>query len=73
LYYYLVKNILGLDVVLLDYPGHVATAIQLKDDIEGDYVIYNNKKYYVADPTYINANIGMTMPIVAKYKPKVVK
>ncbi|UOD34538.1 hypothetical protein DSN97_10340 [Deferribacteraceae bacterium V6Fe1] len=73
LYYYLVKNILGLDVVLLDYPGHVATAIQLKDDIDGDYVIYNNKKYYVADPTYINANIGMTMPIVAKYRPKVVK
>jgi len=73
LYYYLVKNILGLDVVLLDYPGHVATAIELKDDIVGDYVIYNSRKYYVADPTYINANIGMTMPIVAKYRPKVVK
>lgn len=73
LYYYLAKNILGVDVVLLDYPGHVATGIHLKDHIDGDYVIYNNKKYYVADPTYINSNIGMTMPNVAKYKPKVIK
>jgi hypothetical protein len=73
LYSYLVKNMLNLDTVLLDYPGHVATAINLKGSVGGDFVDFEGKRYYVADPTYINANIGMTMPNVAKYKPKVIK
>lgn len=73
LYQFLIKNILGLDIVLLDYPGHVATAINIDSKIEGDFINIDGKKYYVADPTYINANIGMTMPSVKKYAPKVIK
>lgn len=73
LYQYLIKNILGLDIVLLDYPGHVATAINFDSKIDGDFINFDGKKYYVADPTYINANIGMTMPSVKKYVPNVIK
>lgn len=72
LYAGLVREFLGLDIVLVDYPGHVATAINLNADFKGDYLLLNNKKYYIADPTYINANIGMTMPLVSKFSPGVI-
>ncbi|MBQ5387824.1 MAG: hypothetical protein IIU55_01935 [Paludibacteraceae bacterium] len=58
----LVRDILGLDVVLLYYPGHLATAVAFTKDVEGDYLMYKNRKYIIADPTYINASVGMTMP-----------
>jgi hypothetical protein len=62
LYATLVKDLLGLDVVLLDYPEHIATAVKFNDDIDGDCVLINNEKYLICDPTYIGANIGRTMP-----------
>lgn len=62
LYRYLVKSLLDLDVVLLDYPGHIATAVKFSNDYSGDYVVVNGSKYLVCDPTYIGASIGMTMP-----------
>ncbi len=61
----LVKTILGLEVIGLDYPGHIATAVRLSEHISGDSIEYNGKKFIVCDPTYINSSIGMTMP---KYK-----
>lgn len=62
LYSILVREILGVDVVLLNYPEHIATAVHFDEDISGDYIIYNDTKYIVCDPTYINASIGLTMP-----------
>lgn len=60
---FLVKNLLNLDVVLLDYPEHIATAVNFGDlEVPGAYVTFNNKKYTVCDPTYIGAGIGMVMP-----------
>ena len=73
LYSYLVKNLLGLDVVLLDYPNHIATAVRFTENINGDYVIVNGQKYTVCDPTYIGANIGMTMPTYKNVSAKVLK
>lgn len=62
LFSYLVRKLLGLDVVLLDYPNHIATAVRFKGNVSGDYVMVNGQKYTVCDPTYIGASIGMTMP-----------
>lgn len=62
LYRHLVKSLLGLDVVLLDYPNHIATAVRFGDDIPGDYVNVGGVKYTVCDPTYIGAGIGKAMP-----------
>ena len=67
----LVRELLGLDVVLLHYPNHLATAIRFNENIEGDYVMVNAQKYIVCDPTYIGAGIGREMP--ASARPKVVK
>ena len=58
----LVNDLLGLDVVLLDYPEHIATAVKFNDDIDGDCVLINNEKYLICDPTYIGADIGCAMP-----------
>lgn len=58
----LVRDLLGLDVVLLHYPGHLATAVAFNEDVNGDYLSYKNHKYVVCDPTFINAGVGRTMP-----------
>lgn len=58
----LVRDLVGLDVVLLYYPGHLATAVAFNENVTGDYLVYNNRKYIVCDPTFINAGVGRTMP-----------
>lgn len=62
LYRYLVKSLLGLDVVLLDYPNHIATAVKFNSDVKGDFITIDGDKYLVCDPTYIGASIGRAMP-----------
>jgi hypothetical protein len=73
LFAYLVRNLLGLEVVGLDYPGHIATAVHFKSNVKGDSFIFSGKRYVIADPTYINANVGMTMPQFKNVKPKILK
>lgn len=74
LFTYLVKKILGLDVILLDYPGHVATAVSFSKEVnlEGKSINYDGKLYYTADPTYVNATVGMVMPLVKDKNFKVI-
>lgn len=69
---WLVRNLVGLDVVGLDYPGHVATAVRFNENVAGDSISYNGKRYVISDPTYINARAGMTMPDFKKVQPKVI-
>ena len=58
----LIRDLLGLDVVLLDYPSHIATAVRFNTDVPGDYFNLNGDKYVICDPTYIGAPIGKAMP-----------
>ncbi len=62
LFSYLVRELLGLNVVGLEYPGHMATAVAFKSPYSGDHLVYNNQRYVVADPTFINAPVGVAMP-----------
>jgi len=62
LFAFLIHNLIGAEVVGLKYPGHLATAVLVGDDVDGDALSYNGNRYVVADPTYINSIIGMTMP-----------
>ena len=72
---WLVQKYTNAKVIGLQYEGHVATAVWFGDDAEvkGDGFMYGGKKYYVCDPTYINASIGMTMPQYKNKTPKVIK
>lgn len=58
----LVRDLLQLEVVLLNYPGHLATAVQFTEDVSGYYFMVNEKKYVLCDPTYIGAPVGDCMP-----------
>lgn len=70
----LVRDLLDLDVVLVFYPGHLATAIEYPDgSVKGDYIMLNGHKYVIADPTYINAPIGCTMPGMDNASAKVIR
>ena len=57
----LVRELLGLDVVLVHYPGHMATAVAFDETVKGDYFEINGRRFTICDPTYINADIGMAM------------
>ena len=72
LFAYLVKEIMGLEVVGLLFPGHAATAVHFKGNIPGDFVRYRGKKYVICDPTYVNADLGMMLPDVQGQSVKVV-
>ena len=61
----LIRNLLGLKVVLLDYSDHMAVAVKIPENIKGDHIVLNGERYYVCDPTYIGSTIGMSIP---KYK-----
>lgn len=73
LFAWLVQSLLGLEVVGLDFPGHVATAVHFNGKVPGDAITYQGKRYVVADPTFINASVGMTMPDYKNAKPGVIK
>ncbi len=62
LFAYLVRELLGLKVIGLVYSDHVAAAVAFTVPVSGSYYVYENRKYFVTDPTYINAPIGMSMP-----------
>ena len=55
------RKLLGLDVVLLDYPDHIATAVCFSKEVQGDSFLYNGQRFTVCDPTYIGAPVGMAM------------
>ena len=71
LFAWLVRRLLGLEVVGLSYPGHVATAVYLKQST-GDYIVHEGRRFTVADPTYVNARAGMTMPEYRNTRPDVI-
>ncbi len=54
----LVRDLVGLECVLLYYPGHLASAVHFNDKVGGDRYEINDKDYVVCDATYIAANIG---------------
>lgn len=73
LFAFLVRHLLHLDVHLLYYPSHEATAVRFSDQtIKGDgYIYQDGSKYLVCDPTYIGAKIGQCMPQFEGVRPKV--
>lgn len=68
----LVRDLLGLDVMLVFYPGHLATAVAFNTSVKGDYIDMNGKRYTICDPTYIGAPIGATMPDMDNKTAKVI-
>ncbi len=73
LFAYLVRTLLGLDVVGLDYPAHIATAVRFTSEGTGDQLTHEGKRYVICDPTYIGADAGMCMEQFKGVVPKVIR
>jgi hypothetical protein len=73
LYCILVKELLELEVALLHYPGHLTTAVCFPENVTGDYLMVDGKKFLICDPTYIGANIGMAMDSYKHSKAEVIR
>lgn len=69
LFSHLVRELVGLDVLLLYYPNHLCTAVKFTEQVTGDYLTVSSGKYYICDPTYIGAPIGKSMPENRNKKP----
>lgn len=67
---WLVREIAGLKVIGLLYPGHMTTAVAMKRVKLGDATVnFHGTQYVIADPTYIGAPVGLAMPSYEKLKP----
>ena len=57
------RDLLKQDVVLVYYPGHLATAVHFDENVNGDYLMVKGEKYTICDPTIIGegAPVGITM------------
>ncbi len=65
LFSHLVRDIVGLDVALVHYPGHLATAVAFTESVRGDAFIASDGRHFtVCDPTILGGDIGETMDIV---------
>jgi len=69
---FLVKRYTGLDNIALDFPGHVALAVNLPNAGNGNFIHYKGGKYLICDPTYINAKSGMVPDQYKTMKAKIV-
>ena len=58
----LTRDLLGLETILVFCPGHLASAVCFTENVSGDYISLNGKRYVITDPTYIGAPVGRTMP-----------
>lgn len=57
----LVRDLVGLDAILVYYPGHLASAIAFNGEEAGDYIRLNGRRFTVCDPTFTSgAPVGRT-------------
>lgn len=69
---YLIREVLHLPVHLVHYPGHECTAVAYSSPLNNSTsYTYKGKTYYISDPTYVGANIGMCMPEYLSIKPEI--
>lgn len=69
----LVRELTGLEVVGLHYPGHMATAVRFRQEVPGDALLIAGQRWVVSDPTYIGADVGEAMPQFKTVTPTIVR
>ena len=70
----LVRELVGLDVVLLSYPSHVTTAVRFNEPVKGDYLTVGDEKYVICEPTCLaGAPVGFSADKFKGKKPVVMR
>lgn len=57
----LVRDLLHLPTAVIYYPGHLAAAVKVPEQIPGDYLTSSRGDYLVCDPTIYYSGPGVTM------------
>lgn len=71
----IVRDVLGLQCMLVFYPGHLAAAVApTSGNPTGDYFDYNGKRFFIADGTIMGygAPVGQTMNGMDNAKAKLI-
>lgn len=61
LFSYLAHELMGYDVVGTNFPGHMATAVDVDFNAKGVKYSAAGRTYTIADPTYVGAYVGQCM------------
>jgi len=59
---YLIREFVDVDAVAITFPNHAALALHIETKVEGQHVVYEDKKYTICDPTYFGAPVGAVIP-----------
>jgi hypothetical protein len=62
LFSYLVSELLHLDIIALDFNGHICSAVGVSDSSVKGNIIHDGKEYIVCDATYVGAPPGIMLP-----------
>lgn len=73
LFFYLVKEIYDLPMIVLAYPKHITIAVQFDKPV-GKPIVYNGQRYYICEPTpqKEDLGIGQSLPELKKINYEVV-
>ena len=62
------RDLVGLDVALVYYPGHLAAAVAFTDEVNGNYYMHEGRRFVVCDPTIMPGRVGQVMDTYANTK-----
>lgn len=51
LFSHMIRDLLGLDVALVYSPGHLFAAVCFNEDVDGAYIMVNERKFIICEPT----------------------
>jgi hypothetical protein len=72
LFAWLIRTLIHLPVIGVQFPGFCSTAICFNESVEGDAYLFKKRKYLIADPTYQNLPPGILMPEFVGLKPQLI-
>lgn len=61
-FHYRILNDKEVDVIGAEVNDTVASAVCFTDNVAGDYIMLDGKRFIITDPTYIGASVGNAMP-----------
>jgi hypothetical protein len=68
----LIRELIGLETIGLNYPGHVAMAVRLSQQNQSDAIVeFDGVDYVFCDPTFIGADLGMMPQVYRNQRPEV--
>lgn len=69
---WLIRRYCSLEVLTLYYQEHVAVAVEQIAGYNGELFVYQDKKYFICDPSYKGAAPGSVIPACASREPVVI-